>query len=63
MQVKRTILPEDDDDDDDDGDVSARAGGADEGHAPRRRTKIKIRKGGTVSGGKLTTFDDYGEPI
>jgi len=64
--VKRTFLPAEE---------AEEAGGAAEGDAegaeglteaaaaPPRPKKIKIRKGGTVAGGKRTVFDEDGRPL
>ena len=55
LKVRRTILPGEDDDDDDDLPGAAAAAAL-----PK---KIKIRKGGTVAGGKRTVFDEDGESV
>ena len=66
LTVKRTFLPAEE---------AEEAGGAAEGDAegaegiteaaaaPPRPKKIKIRKGGTVAGGKRTVFDEDGRPL
>jgi len=60
LQVKRTILPEDEEKGGEGGE-GGEGGTADE--LPLRKAKIKIRKGGTVVGGTRTVFDDEGVPL
>ena len=62
LKVKRTILPEEDEDGDAD-EAAGGVGGAASGAAAPVPRKLKIRKGGTVAGGRRTVFDDDGLPI
>ena len=56
LQLRRTIAPADDDEAD-----IEQTNGASE--LALRKQKIKIRKGGTVVGGKRTVFDETGVPL
>ena len=60
LQVKRTILPEDEEKGGEGGEGGE---GGTTNELPLRKAKIKIRKGGTVVGGKRTVYDDDGVPL
>ena len=64
FKVKRTIMPDDvlgDEEEGVDGAEDGNGGGA--AAVPALPRKIKIRKGGTVAGGKRTIFDDEGQSV